>query len=251
MDETLNLGKKTFFLYPHSVIQDELIEELLDDEYEVYMLKDHEKALKVMKTFPGSICFINIDEGLKESDWEEYIEKLTADPDTSSTLVGILSYNSDKDLMQKYLMELGVRGGYIRLKLGMEESAAIIRKTLEANEARGRRRYVRAVCEHDSLSAVNITTLSGVLTGNIMDISSVGISCSFSEDPQFSKNTLLKDVQLVLRGARVKTSGVVLGYRDDTARRYVVLFKELAKEGKKKIRKYIYSTLQQSIEVLV
>ncbi|MBN2051641.1 MAG: PilZ domain-containing protein [Spirochaetales bacterium] len=251
MDETLNLGKKTFFLYPHSVIQDELIEELLDDEYEVYMLKDHEKALKVLKTFSGSICFINIDEGLKEPEWEEYIQKLMAGPETSSTLVGILSYNSDKGLMQKYLMDLGVQGGYIRLKLGMEESAAIIRKTLEANEARGRRRYVRAICEHDSLSVVNITSLSGSLTGNILDISSVGISCSFQEDPQFNKNTLLKDIQLVLRGARIKTSGVVLGYRDDTVRKYVILFRELAKDGKKKIRKYIYSTLQQSIEVLV
>ena len=35
-----DLGKKVFFLYPPSVIRDEMIGRLLDQEYEVYMLKD-------------------------------------------------------------------------------------------------------------------------------------------------------------------------------------------------------------------
>lgn len=247
MAETHNLGKKIFFLYPHSVIQDELIEQMLDDEYEVYMIKDHKRALDIMKQNPGSICFVNIDEGLNEPEWEAYVRDLVAEKETSGILVGILSYNSDKDLMQKYLMEVGVQCGYIQLKLGLEESAAIIRKVLTANEARGRRRYVRAICEQDPLSQVNITTDAGTLTGNILDISSVGISCSFEHDPMYEKNTLLSNVQLVLRGARVKTEGVVLGFREEDVRRYVILFKGLSAESKKKIRKYIYATLQQTV----
>ena len=249
MADDNNLGKKVFFLYPHSVIQDELIEQMLDDEYEVYMLKDHKRALEIFKAHPGSICFINIDAGLKEAGWEVYVRDLVTEKETSGILVGILSYNSDKDLMQKYLMDLGVQCGYIQLKLGLEESAAIIRKVLVANEARGRRRYVRADCEEDSLSQVNIISASGTRTGNIIDISSVGISCSFSEDPQYAKNTLLKDMQLVLRGSRIKTSGVVLGFHAEEQRRYIILFKDLSNEEKKKVRKYIYTTLQQSITV--
>ena len=36
----LDLGKKVFFLYPPSVVRDDLIKRLLEQEYEVYMLKD-------------------------------------------------------------------------------------------------------------------------------------------------------------------------------------------------------------------
>ena len=248
MSDGNNLGKKVFFLYPHSVIQDELVEQMLDDEYEVYLLRDHAKALRILQQNPDSICFINIDEGLKEKEWEEYVRNLLSGENVSGILVGILSYNSDKDLMQKYLMDVGVPCGYIQLKLGLEESAAIIRKVLIANEARGRRRYVRAVCEHDPLSQVNITTATGTKTGNIVDISSVGISCSFEEDPLLARNMLLKDMQLVMRGARVKTAGVIFGFREDLMKRYVILFKGLSNESKKKIRKYIYSALQQTIE---
>ncbi|MEA1911787.1 MAG: PilZ domain-containing protein, partial [Spirochaetota bacterium] len=64
MSESDN-GKKIFFLYPQSVIQDELISFLLRNEYEVYFLNDHVKATKLFKRFSNSICFINIDDGLK------------------------------------------------------------------------------------------------------------------------------------------------------------------------------------------
>ncbi len=40
-------GKKIFFLYPQSVIQDELISFLLKNEYEVYFLSDYMKATKI------------------------------------------------------------------------------------------------------------------------------------------------------------------------------------------------------------
>ena len=35
------LGKKVFFLYPPSVVTDELVWEVVRNEYEVYLLKDH------------------------------------------------------------------------------------------------------------------------------------------------------------------------------------------------------------------
>ena len=67
-----------------------------------------------------------------------------ASPDTGSVQIGILSYNEDRELAEKYLMDIGVQCGFIKLKLGLQESIAIILKTLEATEARGNRKYVRA-----------------------------------------------------------------------------------------------------------
>ena len=118
MSETTD-GRKVFFLYPQSVIQEELISFLLKNEYEVYFLKDHRKATRIFKRFNNSICFINIEEGLKEADWIEYIESLKSDPDINGLQLGILSYNNDPALMQKYLMDIGVECGFIQLKLGL------------------------------------------------------------------------------------------------------------------------------------
>ena len=73
----LNLGKKVFFLYPHSVIQNEMVIELIRNEYEIYLLFDHMKTVRLLEKYNDSILFINIDEGLMENEWEKYIKAKT------------------------------------------------------------------------------------------------------------------------------------------------------------------------------
>lgn len=45
------LGKKVFFVYPHSVIQNELIQDLIDREYEVYFINDHNKIQSICEYY--------------------------------------------------------------------------------------------------------------------------------------------------------------------------------------------------------
>ncbi len=49
------LGKKVIFLYPQSVIQEKLVTEIMKNEYEVYLLHDHEKNLRLIKKYNNSI----------------------------------------------------------------------------------------------------------------------------------------------------------------------------------------------------
>ena len=133
-------GRKVFFLYPHSVLNEELLVEILENEYEIYCIRDHEAAARVAAAWPGSIVFVNIDEGLRELQWEAWIRHLIDAPETASTRLGIMTYNPNPELAHKYLMELMIPCGFIQLKLGLAEGKRIILKTLEANEARGRRR---------------------------------------------------------------------------------------------------------------
>ncbi|MDR1597159.1 MAG: PilZ domain-containing protein, partial [Treponema sp.] len=142
-------GKKVFFLYPHSVIQDALVDELIMQGFEIYMLRDHKRARKLIERFPGSIMFINIDERLEEAEWEAYIQEILDNPQIQTKL-GILSYNTDRELMEKYLMKMMVPCGYIQLKQGVKESTLIIHNALLANEAKGRRKSFRAACEDNS-----------------------------------------------------------------------------------------------------
>ena len=121
------------FLYPHSVIQETMLQVLITAEIEVALVSDHKKALRVIGKYPDSVLLVNIDEGLSEEEWERYITQIMKLDATKNVKIGVLTYNENADLAQKYLINIGVQCGYIVLKLGLKESAAILLKTLEAN----------------------------------------------------------------------------------------------------------------------
>jgi hypothetical protein len=249
MDQDI-AGKKIFILHPHSVIQEEMLDVLIMAGFESYILYDHRRALKLLIKFPGSIMFINIDEGLSEAEWETYIKGIQEDPRTKETMLGILSYNTDQKLMQKYLMKLEVRCGYIQLKLGINESTRIMLSALEANEARGRRKYIRAFCEEDSLATINFKGSIGVLyTGKIQDISAAGVAAQFDKLEDIPANALLKEVQLKLHGSLVLTNMVFMGKRHDNV--VVLLFEAKMDQGKKvTIHHFIKYVLQHYMDNL-
>ena len=245
------LGKKVFFLYPPSVIKDELVTRLIEQEFEVYMLKDHGAALKLIKKYPDSIVYINLDAGMPEYEWEEWIKKRLEDPETKTVGIGIVTYNSDERLQKKYLMDIGIGFGFIKLKLGLDESTKILLTTLKASEAKGRRKFVRASCRTDLLAAVNIREGRIQVTGQLHDISVVGFSCAFDTDPFFKRNAVLHDVQLKLRATLLMVEAIVFGTRLDEDGRtvYVCIFTQsLDTAGREKIRAYIQTSLQAEIE---
>jgi hypothetical protein len=243
-------GKKIFILYPHSVIQDELLDILIMAGFESYVLHDHKRALKLLLKFSDSIMFINIDEGMKEKEWEVYVREIQDKPETKECRLGILSYNTDQKLMQKYLMDLAVPCGYIQLKLGVRESTKIMLGALEANEARGRRKYIRAVCEDDVNATVNIKGANAFYYGKILDISAVGIAARFDKFGDFEPNTKLKEVQLKLRGGLVLTDAVLVGKREDNV--WVFLFDpaRMNPDHKMVIHHFIKYTLQRFMDNL-
>ena len=241
--------KKVFFLYPQSVIQDQLISSLLKNEYEVYFLKDHRKAAGIFKRFNNSICFINIDDGLKEKEWEDYIKNLRSDPEIVGLQLGILSYNNDPDLMQKYLMDIGVECGFVQLKLGVKQSKEIILKVLEANEAKGRRKYIRVNCENDDQITMNFDYKEKSYNGQIIDISSVGLACQFYDTIPIDNKSALSKIQLNLKGSLVQTDGIVLGRRSDNENILILLFNPRLKENElSKVQNFLHKALQKKMD---
>jgi len=245
------IGKKIFLLYPHSVIRDELLDILIMEGFETYTVHDEKKAVKLLIKFPGSIMFINIDEGLSEKDWEVYIRAIQESPKTKECRLGIMSYNKDPDLMEKYLMRLAVPCGYIQLKLGLQESTKIILNALEAIEAKGRRTSIRATCHDDINAAVNFKGDAGFCHGKILDISSAGIAAKFDKIPNYPKNTMLQSVQLKLRGGIVMTDMILAGQRPNDKNVYIMLYdSKLSTENKLVIHHYIKYCLQKYINEL-
>ena len=244
-------GKKIFLLYPHSVIRDEMLDFLIMAGFETYTLVDEKKARKILAKYPESIMFINIDEGMKEKEWENYIREIIKDPQTMSSQLGIMSYNQDRELMKKYLLDLALPCGYIQLKLGLHESTKIIIHALEATEARGRRKCIRAECDDDINATVNYRVDSSVFRGRILDISSAGIAAKFDKATDLANNSVIREVQLKLRGGLVMTNMIFIGQRHDDKRIQILLFDpKLSTEHKLTIHRYIKQCLQRFINGL-
>lgn len=253
MDETQipgSSGKKVFFVQPNSVIQKEMVAELIRQEYEVLLIPDAPRAKKLFARHPDCLAFINLDEGMPEGDWELFVREVQGDPAFSGVKLGILTYNTDPELARKYLMEHMVPCGFIKLSLGLAESTAIVLKVLEANEARGRRKYLRVHCGENT--RLNVKLGSGVVEGRIIDISSVGMACTLKSSVELKLHSVLDSIQLQLKGTLCLVNGVVMGSRlleDGSGRVYVVLFDpKTAPVQREKIRGYLQWALQASVE---
>jgi hypothetical protein len=251
MEQAGTSGKKIFLLYPHSVIGDEMLDLLIMAGYETYPVFDEKRALKLLLKFPDSVMFINIDEGLREKEWEAYIWAVQNSTKTKDCRLGIMSYNQDKDLMKKYLIDLAVPCGYVQLKQGLKESTKIIFSALEASEARDRRNCIRADCEDDIGATMNYKGETEVYHGKILDISSTGVAARFEKLDSHSINSVVQKVQLKLRGGVVMTDMIYMGQRREDKRTHILLYgPKLTEEDKLVIHHFIKQCLHKYIENL-
>jgi hypothetical protein len=245
-------GRKVFFLYPHSVLNEDLLVEILSQEFEVYSLRDHEAAARIAEVYAGSIFFVNLDEALRESQWEAWIRRLVTQPATASARVGIMTYNQDPALAKKYLMDVGIPCGFIQLKLGTAEGKAIILRTLAANEAKGRRHFVRARCNDPRKASFNVTVRGAHLTGSVVDISITGMSFRFDQTINLRPREAFEDVQLRLRGTLCRLDGTLAGsVRGDSDRQLLLFRTPLPDEVRAKIHRFIFLSLQEEMSDFV
>jgi len=244
------LGKKIFFLYPSAVVQNRITEELIQQEYEVYVIKDHIKLRRLLKKYPDSVVFGNIFEGMAENEWEAWIRGVQADADTSKVKIGILSPAEDEKFTRKYLNDVKIQCGYTVIKSDLNIALKQLFDILKSVDAKGRRKYIRAITENETNTTVNIPQHGTFIHGSIKDISVVGLSCFFPDDPNFAKNSLHPDIQIKLQSTILKAEGIIFGSRmDGNTKIYVVLFTQrIDPETRARIRRYIQSNLQAKID---
>ncbi|GHV06461.1 hypothetical protein FACS189485_15020 [Spirochaetia bacterium] len=245
-------GRKVFFLYPPSVIQDDVLSTLIRAGYEAYTLRDHTRAYQLLARFDGSILFINIDQGLEEQQWEIYIREVLNNPKTQSSRLGVLSYNSDPVMREKYQADMGLPCGYVQLKLDIKASTGILLNALETAGARGRRRHIRADCEDEGNAAINIKKEGFSFTGQLVNISSAGAAARFDKPVAFEDNEKLTDVQLRLWGTPIIVpQAAVMGICKGQSNVWVFLFETgLRDEDKETIHNFIRHCLHHYMENL-
>ena len=245
-----SFGRKVFFLHPSAIIQNQVIPELAQEEFEVYAAKDENKLRQALTKYPDSIVFASINEGMRENAWEEWIRGVMGNPETAKVDIGVIAQGADESVRHKYVEQIRVRCGYTIIKADINGIIKQLIAILNGVNAKGRRKYIRALIENEPNSTVNFPMNGTFINGTIKDISVVGFSCSFKEDPELKKNSLFKDIQIRLQSLLVKAEGIVFGSRmDGVEKTYVVIFTQrVDSDARTKIRKYIQSNLQNKID---
>jgi hypothetical protein len=228
-----------------------MIIELIYNEYEVYICNDYQRAKIIFTKYSDSIVFINIDKKIRDLNWESYIQELLNDSVMRKLKFVLLTYSYDMKLGKKYLMDFNLHNEVIQLKIGFDKSRDIILKVLDENEARGRRKYVRAICMEPERATFNIYLFGKYFSGRIIDICSASMTCVFVEKPKISEDTVLEDIQLQLKGALIKTSGIVRTLRENINSKVFVIEFIPHLDGKNKIQlcNFIHYYLQKYLEI--
>jgi len=245
-----SLGKKIFFLHPSALVQNQVISELAQEEFEVYILKDEAKLKQAIGLYPDSIIFASINEIMKEDAWDKLIRDIMGSPENDSIKVGVIASTNNDEIRQKYVDQYKVPCGFTVIKSDFNEAVKQLINILNGVDAKGRRKFIRLLMDKDSKTTVNLPKDGVYINGLINDISVVGFSCVFDEDPNLTKNGLFGDIQIRLQSQLIKAEGIVFGSRmEGDVKSYVILFsKRIDPSVRTKIRKYIQASLQHNME---
>jgi hypothetical protein len=244
------VGRKIFFLYPSRIMLNGVADELIQQEYEVYIVRDHEKMRKALKEFPESIVFVNIDEGMPEKDWDAWIGGVMRDPPTAKVGIGVLTASANESLERKYINKIRLQCGFTVVRTDFMPAIRKLYVILQSANARGRRKYIRVNTENETMTIINIPHNGRFIEGTIKDISVVGLSCTFNDDPGLEKNSLCQNMQIKLGSALLKAEAIVFGSREgEFARVYVFLFTQRTDPDMRvRIRKFNQSVLQARMD---
>ena len=226
------LGRKVIFLSPRPPIAQELIGVVGREQYEVYEVHDPERLLAVLELpeFRDAVLFADIDTGLRPWEWEIYIGRLRQSAATRGVYVGVLSDKTDPAVMNRYLMEFGVQGGFIHPGAPAEMARHVL-DALEAAGARGQRRYVRVSCATAG-ATVSVRVDTHRHGGVLRDLSVAGMACVLDRDPGIGPRTRLDEIEIRLGQRAVVLDGTVAGIRQENALRiHAVLFGPTGERG--------------------
>ncbi len=244
-------GRKVFFLHPHPVVREELLPSVLESEYETYLVDDHLRLPLLLRGFPDSVLFLNVDAEVKGVKWQDYARSLASSPETAGVGIGVLSSSEDRELMRIYLEELAVPYGFIVLRAGTEESRRSLLSGLKEARAIGQRKSVRARCGDGALASFNVKYGGRYHSGIVKDLSSAGFAGSFSNGFGLETETRLTDIQLKLRGRLIRVSALIALKRpsEEGEEIYVFLFDAtVTGETKQKLRLFSHELLQAEMD---
>ena len=212
-------GRKTFFIAPDkSLFPQAYLEEYLTLGYECYFIDTdiflpiEVKVDIILSVFKDSILFFNIDAPIQGTTWAQII--LDMQEKYPSALFGVLyakrhSQAERQSLEHQYLYTMGIQCGCIQLEYQKRENFQIIEQVLYANQAMGRRKYVRALCSSSCLFSFTLDK-QGTIQDKLTDISISHFSFVVPDGRlQLADYEKVSDIVFTIHGLRFRSDAVL------------------------------------------
>lgn len=233
--------KKVFFLRPRDTLLIDMLKKLRKTGYEVYEIPSLTIMEDILRKYKNAFLFVNIDDNIiSEECWLYTIKGLKVRKEFQGIKVGVFHYSKDY-LSKSFLLDVGIDLGFIQLsrkKGKLKSNFRIVLAALQANEALGRRKSIRLAVE-DRNYKVDISCGDRVITGDVLDMSYMGIGCSFPYTDLIKEKSLIDNI--VIKGENTfidELSGLCLSKRGD---KIVIVFnkKKTSLSSIKKINNHI------------
>lgn len=235
-------SRRIFFLYPHQETEARIIKDVITHEYEAFLINDHSAARKLLTELNKSLLFVNVDQPLKHSSWDEYIKEIDQINSIQNVMVGTIAKESKNIDSYKSLSNVCVS-----FENGIETCSQSILDVLEKNNARGKRKYIRAKCEEMHRASFSIKLHTTIHVGLIHDISTFAMACSFQENIEIKPDSYFTDLQIRLDGRVFQLSGKTIGSRNEN-NILIIMFDYNNHPGvKENIQIFIYHALQRAL----
>lgn len=261
-------GRKTFFVVPDpSLLPETYLEDYMTRGYETYIVNDdrycplEKKIESIISIFKDSILFFFIDAKVPGIDWVYYIRNLQQ-RFNGEILIGVLymkrSTEGEKLRLEKtYLFDIGIQCGCIAMEYQKEKNFALIAKVMYANQAQGRRKNIRAIC--DKSSKINFDFNGGVYMGRLLDISLSHFSCIMTTDLQIPIYEKVENIYIDVNGFHFKSDGILLMERMmDGKVMYVFIFARhtdggqgLDRDLRQRLAEKIYQMITDKVKMIM
>ncbi|MCR4627170.1 MAG: hypothetical protein K5640_05940 [Treponema sp.] len=251
-------GRKVFFLNLSVDVKERLSEALRKEEYEVYILDDYRYAKTILRQFPESILFLQIDEHdmnrLTTNQWFNFLNSFSEDDNLCEVLLGVMSKRMSTSMQNYFMSNLPLAAGIIAIRNLDQGILAQMRKILDLNNAKGRRQYVRARCPDNSYDYLKCSINGFDYSLKLNDLSCAGISCYLpvGATPNFQQNAVLNNMTLMVGiNTKIVCSAAIFAVKplnEKTSLLILLLLPSTTTNAKNLIREHVFEILQGEID---
>lgn len=176
-------GRIVIFINPGYILKNSIIPSLLEMEFEVYYIEEPRYTKTLLRQFPNSICFFDIDSGMSVDEYMHLLLSIENDPDFVNVLVGVISRETGI-VQRNFMLNVRLSAGFLPRTGNKDEMLYTIARVLKLNDAKGRRQYVRISIPEGSEATFTCLMNSRQMNFPVKDISTCGFACTSNGQPE-------------------------------------------------------------------
>ena len=244
-------GRKVFFIAPSVAFEQQVLERLRLMEYEVYAIDDYRKTKSLLRKNADSICFCIAESQLSTRGWHNFIKSFEEENVFDPLDMGVIMHKLNDEKQANFEAGLQLDAGILDMNQDSEVLFHEIVRAMDAKNAKGMRKYVRANCFNEPQADLLWLKDNRMFKLKIIDISSVGIAAKLSpgQANAIGVEQIIEGVTLNLKNTQVGVDIKISAIKSagDFLLVVIMFTATTTPDSINKIRAYIAENLQETL----